>query len=303
MRIGLRGSASTGRLGSISQNSGPRPRSGTGTWSRVGSGGPNAWRRSFVRGGVGSGNGVRASASWTTMSAATRTPLYASGHEPSPSQSSAAKIFSTADTPPSRSRCMSSINQAGRVDAFDGVGSGRPVDGPRWTGDIPFREPWHSAVGVSTKGDSTAGESKKTETCRSVLLNPFVGDNSMQCTGGASSSLQTNGSCMSAEESRTGAAEEGLGCDLSDAEYDRLCHSEDRHCIFAPKTICVISRFPIYGVLRRFLRHLYAISLSRSEVPLERYISMFVSCIPMPPPGESAKGGDVELSLISFHEQ
>ncbi|CAN0259089.1 unnamed protein product, partial [Ectocarpus sp. 12 AP-2014] len=73
--------------------------------------------------------------------------------------------------------------------------------------------------------------------------------------------------------------------DLSDEEYDLMCQREDRPCIFAPKTICVISRFPIYGVLRRFLRHLYAISLSRSDVPLERYISMFVSCIPMPPPG------------------
>lgn len=73
--------------------------------------------------------------------------------------------------------------------------------------------------------------------------------------------------------------------ELSDEEYDLMCHREDRPCIFAPKTICVISRFPIYGVLRRFLRHLYAISLSRSGVPLERYISMFVSCIPMPPPG------------------
>ncbi|CAM9694268.1 unnamed protein product [Ectocarpus sp. 13 AM-2016] len=73
--------------------------------------------------------------------------------------------------------------------------------------------------------------------------------------------------------------------DLSDEEYDLMCQREDRPCIFAPKTICVISRFPIYGVLRRFLRHLYAISLSRSDVPLEWYISMFVSCIPMPPPG------------------
>ncbi|CAN0181854.1 unnamed protein product, partial [Phaeothamnion confervicola] len=58
-----------------------------------------------------------------------------------------------------------------------------------------------------------------------------------------------------------------------------------RDCLFAPKTICVISRFPIYGVMRRFLRHLYAISLSETQVPLERYISMFVSCIPMPAPG------------------
>eukprot|EP00752_Nemacystus_decipiens_P018357 g16468.t1 len=77
----------------------------------------------------------------------------------------------------------------------------------------------------------------------------------------------------------------GSADELSDEEYNAVCRREDRPCIFAPKTICVISRFPIYGVLRRFLRHLYAISLSRSGVPLERYISMFVSCIPMPPPG------------------
>lgn len=294
MRIGLRGSASTGRLGSLPQHSGPRPRSGKGTWSRVGSGGHNSLPRQLVHGGMGAGGSGRSSASWTKMSAATRTPPYTSGHEPSPSQPLAAKILSNADAPPSQARCSSPINHTGRVGAFDDVGSGGHVDGPRWTGDkVPFRDPWHRALGLSTKDDSLAGggESKTTETVKPVLLNPLVADNSMQCARGTSPSLQTNGSCVGADESRTCAAEAGLGFDLSDAEFDRLCHSEDRHCIFAPKTICVISRFPIYSVLRRFLRHLYAISLSRSGVPLERYISMFVSCIPMPSPGESVRQG------------
>lgn len=94
---------------------------------------------------------------------------------------------------------------------------------------------------------------------------------------GVSSTANTN--------TNTNPSSAPVSDELSDEEYDMVCRREDRPCIFAPKTICVISRFPIYGVLRRFLRHLYAISLSRSSVPLERYISMFVSCIPMPPPG------------------
>jgi hypothetical protein len=80
----------------------------------------------------------------------------------------------------------------------------------------------------------------------------------------------------------------------------------DGDCFFIPKTICIISRFPIYGVLRRFLRHLYAISLSSTEVPLEKYIAGFVSCIPMPLPGgrgfhvylEPLEGGDATKSRL-----
>ncbi|CAM9232899.1 unnamed protein product [Chrysoparadoxa australica] len=78
---------------------------------------------------------------------------------------------------------------------------------------------------------------------------------------------------------RAGLGEEAM----SDRELDIKFDGQD--CLFSPKTICVISRFPIYSVLRRLLRHLYAISLSQTEVPLERYITQFVNCIPMPAPG------------------
>jgi len=57
------------------------------------------------------------------------------------------------------------------------------------------------------------------------------------------------------------------------------------HGIYAPKCICIISRFPFYRALRRFLRQLYRISLSASPAPLERYISYLVTFLPVPKPG------------------
>lgn len=286
MRIGLRGSSSQGRLGSLSQHSTSRSRSGTGTWSRVGSGGSNAWPRRFIRGSIGSSGGPRAPASWTKLSAATRTPRL---YERSPSQRSAAEIFSAPDTSPSQHQNVRSAVQPPRVDECGGTGHADPVDEPWWTGDTPFRGRRQSGGAVITKDESTAGETTLPKTSRSNTLTPLVKD---------WTSAETKLSHTNADESRRGAEDDLVASDLSDAEYDRLCHNEDRHCLFAPKTICVISRFPIYGVLRRFLRHLYAISLSRSGVPLERYISMFVSCIPMPPPGEVDKLMRGMLSML-----
>lgn len=245
---------------------------------------------------------MRASASWTKMSAATLTPLYTSGHVPSLSQPSAAEIFSGADSLSSRNQEMFVARQTSRAGGLEGVGNSRPFDGPRWTGSIPFRESWPHALSVTTEDEFTTGELKNTEANRSVRLPPVLANNIAQYAADVGDALASSQprtlrrnttdaatSATARASTKRAAAAASVASDLSDAEYDRLCHSEDRHCIFAPKTICVISRFPIYGVLRRFLRHLYAISLSRSGVPLERYISMFVSCIPMPPPGEDSK--------------
>lgn len=281
MRIGLRGSVSTGRLSNLSQQSGTRSRSGTGTWSGVGGRGPSAWPRAFVRGGVGSGGGAVVSTSWTKLSVVTRTPRYPFGHEQSPGQLSTAEIFSGADTTmtPDHER-MRSPSPGSRTDARGDVGNGYATHGRRWTGDIPFRDASHSGVNIARK-TKDAGEMKMPESSGLMPLRSSTVAN----TEGARGSSRAEAVDTLVDESTTRAAEDSIGSSMSDAEYDHMCQSEDRHCIFAPKTICVISRFPIYGVLRRFLRHLYAISLSRSGVPLERYISMFVSCIPMPPPG------------------
>jgi len=40
------------------------------------------------------------------------------------------------------------------------------------------------------------------------------------------------------------------------------------------KTICVISRYPYVSAFRQFLTHLHTLSMSHSEIPIERYISV-----------------------------
>jgi len=73
-------------------------------------------------------------------------------------------------------------------------------------------------------------------------------------------------------------------------EKDKHKEKETRSVwgVYAPKCISIISRFPIYRALRRFLRQLYRISLSASPAPLERYISYLVTFLPVPKPGGRA---------------
>lgn len=238
-----------------------------------------------------------ASTSWTKLSVVTRTPRYSFGHEQSPGQLSTAEIFAGADTAMTPDQHpMGSPSPGTHTNAYKDTGNGYATHGRRWSGDIPFRDASHGGVRISPKiQEPTAGETKKPEGSGSVPPRSSTVANA----DGVWGSSQAEAPDTLVDESRR-AAEGSTGSEMSDAEYDLMCQSEDRHCIFAPKTICVISRFPIYGVLRRFLRHLYAISLSRSGVPLERYISMFVSCIPMPPPGESCRVLRLVLRAQSF---
>ena len=55
--------------------------------------------------------------------------------------------------------------------------------------------------------------------------------------------------------------------------------------VYSPKCIAIVSRFPFYRALKRFLRQLYRISLSAASAPLERYISYLVTFLPVPIPG------------------
>lgn len=270
MRIGLHGSVSAGGLSSLSQQPKPRSRSGTGTW--LGRGDPAGWPRAFARGGVGSGAPAIGSTSWTKFSVATRATRVTS-RSPA-AQPSAADIFSSTATTdaPSRERKYSSplgagYASAGGTAAGDGASNAPPLDGGRWNGEVPFRE------NARNEGMGDGGQSGIGDASTQILMPTASPADMATCEEASDPSVHEWGTADS------------LGSELSDDEYDLMCRREDRPCIFTPKTICVISRFPIYGVLRRFLRHLYAISLSWSGVPLERFISMFVSCIPMPPPG------------------
>ena len=85
--------------------------------------------------------------------------------------------------------------------------------------------------------------------------------------------------------------------------------------LYAPKTLCAISRAPIYGALRQFLTHLYRTAAAASNSSIQTSITaaaaegdrkqllaagneplwqlsvsvrMFVDCLPMPLPGGRA---------------
>jgi len=57
------------------------------------------------------------------------------------------------------------------------------------------------------------------------------------------------------------------------------------HTLYVPKVICVLSRMPFYRAMRRYLRQLYAISLSAARLPLETFVSSVVAQIPLPVEG------------------
>lgn len=279
---------SVGGLSSLSQQSGPRSRSGTGSWSALGRGDRAGWPPPIVRTGVGSGTPPMPSTSWAKASASTQAARYTSAHAQSPVQPFAGDVSSSTivTDPLHRQDSHPPSLRAAYAHVSEGANSVFAADGWRTMGDLGSRESPREAAPRREAGASADGEQRRSgvEADISQPVPPTTAteteDADVPITPAHSEARPSDASA-----NELGAPGGNVGADLADHEYDLMCRSEDRPCIFAPKTICVISRFPIYGVLRRFLRHLYAISLSWSGVPLERYISMFVSCIPMPPPG------------------
>jgi hypothetical protein len=58
--------------------------------------------------------------------------------------------------------------------------------------------------------------------------------------------------------------------------------------LFAPKTICILSHWPLYHTFQSFLVELYRLSISPCPIPLERIITNFVDEVPLPPSGKVA---------------
>lgn len=71
----------------------------------------------------------------------------------------------------------------------------------------------------------------------------------------------------------------------------------DQMTTFENKTICILSRYPFWTAFRRFLSHLHSISGSCADVPLERYISHLLLCVPVPKAG----GPSILIPLPSFN--
>jgi hypothetical protein len=55
---------------------------------------------------------------------------------------------------------------------------------------------------------------------------------------------------------------------------ERILTGFDEWITLERKAICVVSRYPYISAFRQFLTHLYMLSKSHSEIPIERYISV-----------------------------
>lgn len=63
--------------------------------------------------------------------------------------------------------------------------------------------------------------------------------------------------------------------------------------IFAPKCLCLLSKYPFVDASRAWLLQLYRLSCSPTPVPLERYICNFLLEVPCPVPGRV----DIQYSM------
>jgi hypothetical protein len=55
------------------------------------------------------------------------------------------------------------------------------------------------------------------------------------------------------------------------------------------RVLCILSHWPFYEGFKLFLNQLYRIAVSRSDIPIERYIGNFFHEIPVPRPMQTVK--------------
>lgn len=67
---------------------------------------------------------------------------------------------------------------------------------------------------------------------------------------------------------------------------------------FENKTICLISRYPFWTAFRKFLSHLHLVSVSPTELPIERWISHLLLSVPLPRCG----GPSIIIPLAALNE-
>jgi hypothetical protein len=82
-----------------------------------------------------------------------------------------------------------------------------------------------------------------------------------------------------------------------DDEENSVLTAFDQMTTFENKTICLVSRYPYWTAFRRFLSHLHNIAGSSSELPLERYISHLLLCVPVPKSG----GPNILIPVPTFN--
>ena len=74
--------------------------------------------------------------------------------------------------------------------------------------------------------------------------------------------------------------------DLISVVFDPIKTERKSSTIYMSKSICIISHYPFYNVFKFFLTQMYRISITPSKIPIERFISNFVSEVPLPSQGK-----------------
>ncbi|KAG2389520.1 hypothetical protein C9374_014080 [Naegleria lovaniensis] len=74
--------------------------------------------------------------------------------------------------------------------------------------------------------------------------------------------------------------------DLISLVFDPIKTERKSSTIYMSKSICIISHYPFYNVFKFFLTQMYRISITPSKIPIERFISNFVSEVPLPSQGK-----------------
>uniref|UniRef100_A0A7S2RED2 UDENN domain-containing protein n=1 Tax=Mucochytrium quahogii TaxID=96639 RepID=A0A7S2RED2_9STRA len=81
--------------------------------------------------------------------------------------------------------------------------------------------------------------------------------------------------------------------------------ADPNYGIYSQVKISIVSRFPFYREYKQFLMLLYQVSISRTTLPLERYVGHFLFELPLPKPGKPGfalgfGGGDMREIQFSL---
>jgi hypothetical protein len=69
---------------------------------------------------------------------------------------------------------------------------------------------------------------------------------------------------------------------------------------YLPRCLCIISQWPFVSAYKKFLCHIYRLSLTPCYIPLERYICNFVDEIPLPPSGKMEVSYFIGTETVHF---
>jgi hypothetical protein len=101
------------------------------------------------------------------------------------------------------------------------------------------------------------------------------------------------GSCLTFYE-KLNASQRDLFLKLCKESPETMatCGDLDDLRLYVPRCLCLISQWPFVESFRKFLCHVYRLSLTPSLIPIERFICNFIDDVPVPPCGQ------VEVSYL-----